>query len=132
MATVMPEQTYDIVVLAANNVGVAVSATDANDADRRAIDTEEDVETFDHNTEQAQKETGDRVTRLFHGQQGAQCGQVQLPTLWMPLQHWTGPVLQTLLPPVGVGGDTVSVIVTVFGGDPPGMATARRAREKTK
>lgn len=47
--------TYNSVVLAAHDVGLAVATADANDADRRAAKPEEDIHTLHNNPEQAQE-----------------------------------------------------------------------------
>lgn len=54
--------TYDVVVLAAHNVGLAVAASDTDDADGRAVEAQDNVEALHNNSEQTQEQaTGARV-----------------------------------------------------------------------
>ena len=54
-------------------------------------------------------------------------------TFWTELQHWRSPVVHCpALVGVEAGAVTVTVVVFDAGGDPPGMAAARRVRESTK
>ncbi len=59
-------------------------------------------------------------------------------TLWTELQHWIGPVEHELAGgvPLDAGAVEVTVTVVVYAGVvvglPPGMATARIARERTE
>lgn len=48
--------TYDVVVLAAHNVGLAVAASDTDDADGRAVEAQDNVEALHNNPEQTQEQ----------------------------------------------------------------------------
>ena len=57
--------THDVVVLAADHVGIALAAgTDANDGDGRAVDAEEDVNAINDNTEKTEEKVPDRIDGL--------------------------------------------------------------------
>ena len=58
-------RTYDVVVLAADGVGVAVTAAHTDDADRRAGQANQDVNALDDNPEQAQEEGSGGVACLL-------------------------------------------------------------------
>ena len=58
------EDTYDVVVLAADRVGRALIVANADDGDGRALDADDSVDALDDNTEQAQEHARDRVGRL--------------------------------------------------------------------
>ena len=59
--------TYNIVVLAAHHVGRAsIARANTDDSDRGAVETEKDINAFDDDAEEAQKEAADGVASLLN------------------------------------------------------------------
>ena len=57
--------TYDSVILAADGVGVAIATgANSNNGDGRAIETEEDINSLDYDSEQTKQETPSRGASL--------------------------------------------------------------------
>ena len=60
--------THDVVVLAADHVGITLAAgADADDGDGRAVDPEEDVNAINDNTEKTEEKVPDRIDGLRRG-----------------------------------------------------------------
>ena len=107
--------THDAVVLTADNVGVAATPTNTDDADGRAGEADQDVHGIKYDAEQAKKKAGSRVAGLFIA--------ISHPTLLQDMsgltdvtlsQHWMGPVEQELAGILVAVEVAVSVMVMVL------------------
>ena len=84
--------TYDVVVLAAHGVGVAlVASADTDDGDGRAVQADESVDGPEDDTEKGEEDRNDRVAGLRIQQQSVSGIYLrrwgQILTDWTWLQH---------------------------------------------
>ncbi len=123
--------TYDIVVLAANGVGLTLALADANDIERGAISSNESVQRTDGYLEEVEqgREGTSGIGLLKQINFGEHEYQGTMLTAWTWLQHWMGPVLQ--LPALLVGVAVAVTVMVLVGAPPPQGAGAGEATTNT-